>query len=535
MPVPDAPHRATTGHWHDRQIELLGPHTEQLRNAGARPSSTTDGTAPGGTRCSALSTLAGSRSALCLSIMEVVVLDTGSGTVKAGFDLGCERVFPTVVGHPGRAGNISSQVLFPEWKSYPYVGDDALDKCRPGGRILTLKYPISSDSGSVERGIVTDWDDMEKIWQHTVYNQLRVGPEMLPVLLTETPLNPKASRERLTRIFFETFNLPAFFLANTAVLSLYASGCTTGLVLESGEGATYAVPIYEGHALPHATLRLDLGGRDLTDYMDDMLRGTHQGRRWDSVERGYGKYTGILSSYADYPPRVIKEELAYVASDFEAEMQKASDSLEFESSRGMVITVGNERFRCAEALFQPSLCGIEGPGIHELIFDAVQLCDTDLHADLWGNVLLAGGNTMFVGLADRLQAELQPLAHRSQQMAEGDKPERDRALAEAKAARLEAARKLAADDAASVSIMFEILDVDRDGKLSKEEYKVYLQAIAMWGRGPFTETSYEALGWPEQCTNTQCGTDGITHEAFESIVYGKYRKGRGKTDLDKCQ
>jgi len=239
---------------------------------------------------------------------------------------------------------------------------------------------------------------MIKIWHHCFYNELRSEPKQFNVLLTEAPKNPKQNRERMCQIMFETFEVKGFYVQIQAVLALYSSGRTTGIVLDSGDGVTHTVPIYEGYSLPHAIDRTELAGRDLTEWMRECLE-----------QEGHKFTTSAEMEIV----RDIKEKLCYVSLDYEKSVENvATDpklTKEFTLPDGNIIKVGTSLFQCPELLFNPSLNHKEIPAIHELIFKSIQKCDIDIRSDLYSNVVLSGGSTMFQNYEVRLEKLLQDL------------------------------------------------------------------------------------------------------------------------------
>jgi len=334
-----------------------------------------------------------------LEDMTPCVVDNGSGMVKAGLagEDAPSNIFGSIVGKPKHTG-----IMVGMEQKDAYVGDEAQAK----RGILLLSYPIA-------HGIITSWDDMEKIWHHCFYNELRISPEDHPILLTEAPRNPKSNREKMISMMFETFNAPGTYIQIQAVLSLYASGRTTGIVMDSGDGVSHTVPIYEGYSMPHAVERLDLAGRSLTEYLVKILN-----------YRGHSFTTTAEKEIV----REIKEQLCYVAQDYESEIKKSEDTDECEMSYelpdGNSISIGRERFQCPEALFNPSMTGKEAPGIQTITYDSIMKADLDIRKDLYQNVVLSGGTTMYEGIGERMTKEIQALAPSSMQVKVIAPPER---------------------------------------------------------------------------------------------------------------
>jgi actin-related protein 2 len=250
----------------------------------------------------------------------------------------------------------------------------------------------------MENGIVKRWDDMQHLWDYTFFEKMKVDPTGRKILLTEPPMNPLKNREMMAEVMFERYNFGGVYVAIQAVLALYAQGLSSGVVVDSGDGVTHIVPVYESTVLNHLTRRLDVAGRDVTRNLISLL-----------TRRGYA-----LNRTADFETvRAIKEKLCYVSYDLALDKQLSEDTTVLVESYtlpdGRVIRVGSERFEAPECLFQPHLVDVEQPGIAEFLFNTIQAADVDVRSSLYKAIVLSGGSSMYPGLPSRLEKELKQL------------------------------------------------------------------------------------------------------------------------------
>jgi len=206
---------------------------------------------------------------------------------------------------------------------------------------------------------------------------------------------PKKEQRKAAEIFFETFNVPALFVSIQAVLSLYATGRTTGVVLDSGDGVTHAVPIFEGFAMPHSIMRVDLAGRDVTRYLRLLLR-----------REGWNFHTTAEQEIV----KTIKEKVCFLSLNPQKEDTMDAEKSAYVLPDGNILEVGPARFKAPELLFKPDLIGEEFEGLHEVLHFSIRKSDMDLRKTLYSNIVLSGGSTLFKGFGDRLLHEIKKLA-----------------------------------------------------------------------------------------------------------------------------
>ncbi|XP_046686318.1 actin-related protein 2-B isoform X2 [Homalodisca vitripennis] len=326
---------------------------------------------------------------------KVIVCDNGTGFVKCGYAGSNfpEHIFPSMVGRPiiravNKIGDIEVKGYCVRELPDLMVGDEA-SKLRS---MLELNYPM-------ENGIVRNWKDMCHVWDYTFGpEKMNIDPKECKILLTEPPMNPIKNREKMIEVMFEQYQFHGAYIAIQAVLTLYAQGLISGVVVDSGDGVTHICPVYEEYALPHLTRRLDIAGRDITKYLIKLL-----------LLRGYA-----FNHTADFETvRQMKEKLCYVGYNIETEQKLALETTvlvePYTLPDGRVIKLGGERFEAPEALFQPHLIDVEGQGIAELVFNTIQAAHIDIRAELYKHIVLSGGSTMYPGLPSRLEREIKQL------------------------------------------------------------------------------------------------------------------------------
>ena len=254
-----------------------------------------------------------------------------------------------------------------------------------------MSYPVTN-------GVVQSWEDMHHVWAHTFHDRLGVDPRECKILLTDPPLNPTKNRQKMVSTMFETWGFEGVFIQVQAVLTLYAQGLLTGLVLDSGDGVTHVVPVLDGYSFPHLTKRLNVAGRHVTSHMIDLL-----------TRRGYA-----FNRSADMDTvREVKEKLCFVSYDYKRDMKLADETTNlvrtYTLPDGRVIKVGAERFMAPEALFQPELVDVEGGGIADCVFKCVQENDIDNRMLMYQHIVMSGGSSMYPGLPSRLEKEIKKL------------------------------------------------------------------------------------------------------------------------------
>ncbi|KAL0214393.1 hypothetical protein P9112_006577 [Eukaryota sp. TZLM1-RC] len=315
-----------------------------------------------------------------------VVCDMGTGFIKTGFagDKLPRCVFPSVVGRPLlRADETLGGSTVPDL----LVGDD----CAQYLSILNTSYPL-------ENGIVKNWEDMRHLFSYMFHKRLEVDPSESRVLLTEAANTPGPAKKKMMEEMFEYFNVPSMQIFIQALLVLFSQGVDTGVVVDSGDGVTHLMPVYEGLLLDHLVKRIDIAGRDLTRYMMKLL-----------LRQGY-----TLNRTNDFESvRKMKEDLCYcsVHPDIDTRLATESTTLmrEFSLPDGQRVKLARERFEAVEPLFNPELIGREVGGVGEQLFDLISSAPMDVRPKFYANVYVSGGSTMFPGFPDRLEQDIKKI------------------------------------------------------------------------------------------------------------------------------
>jgi actin, other eukaryote len=313
-----------------------------------------------------------------------IVIDNGSWTTKAGFngENAPRVVVPTLLGQ-------SKKGLFNlvEESSKFYIGRDVLNN----SSYLDIHRPIKN-------GII-DAEKMEKIWSHIFTNELKVKPEAHNVFLTESIHSSNKEREKIAEIMFEKFSIFNIHIEPQQVMSLYSTTKTSGLIIESGEGSTEIVPIYEGYIIPQGIRSSPIAGefitRNMFESIRDKLKKQNVGNPIEQSRRIKEKFSEVC----------MDDELIRNFENLKLTVRSQSET--FTLPDGNVINISNEKFLAPEVIFNPEINSLDCSSLQQLVCDSINNVDVHLRKDFLSNIVLGGGNTMIKNFPERLKMELQ--------------------------------------------------------------------------------------------------------------------------------
>jgi len=315
-----------------------------------------------------------------------IVCDNGTGFVKTGYagDNFPSLIFPSMIGKPLMRAE-------EEFKNVELKDIMVGDECAALRHMLETSYPV-------ENGIVRDWEGMGHLWDYTFFDRMKIDPKEHKIMLTEPPSNPVENKKRMCENMFEKYGFSHCKISIQATLVLTAQGLVTGVVVDSGDGVTHIVPVFENVTPPNLIKRLNVAGRHITRYLIKLLQ-----------VRGYA-----FNRSADFDTvRQIKEKVCYIGYDLEVEQRLALETTtlitKYELPDGRVIKIGSERYQAPEVMFNPSLIDCESDGVHEMLFNMIQEADIDLRSHFYKHIVLSGGSTMYPGLPSRFEKEMKDL------------------------------------------------------------------------------------------------------------------------------
>ncbi len=311
-----------------------------------------------------------------------IIIDIGTSSIKAGLS-GQEKpslVFPNYFGEMKYSKSVG---ILKEDDKKKRIGKD----CDKYFGVIKLKYPLT-------HGVFNDDKDIEIIFDH-IYSNLDMSITEIkehPVLIAEPLLNPQQNRQKIAKLLFDKYKIEHLFFASQPILSLFSTSSTSGAVLESGDGVTQSCIIYEGYTIPGSYKRINLGGKEVTEYLQYLLN-----------RKGYN----LNNSDGFQITKKIKEELCEV---YPIEKNNNLENKNYTLPDDSIIEIGEERRLAPEILFNPLLREYEYPGMHEMLSESINKTNYDLKLQLYASILLSGGNTNIKGMKERIYKEIKKIA-----------------------------------------------------------------------------------------------------------------------------